>query len=178
MQAHSLPVDNGTINVSNNKAYVVLSLPVKALTNVDDNEDGKLSYNELKKHNSSIKNQILKGFSFTNYTKSNASTQKLNILSIKPTTQQHAAAHNHAPQKQSTLKSLKATHLNVLATIRFPKTIKKLQVKSHFFKHTAKNYHFNLYAKHAKSIASNGKKITREHALLSAKKTSAWFFSK
>lgn len=57
-QAHLLPKQNATLHLSGNKGYLVVSVPVSALTGVDDNRDGLLDSGELGRHNGDIGRQF------------------------------------------------------------------------------------------------------------------------
>ena len=48
--AHLMPAQQGTINVLDNAAFVVLSLPLSAMLGNDDNGDGRLSPSEVARH--------------------------------------------------------------------------------------------------------------------------------
>lgn len=63
--AHLMPAQNGTINVVDASAYVVLGVPVSALHGVDDNHDGGLDPAELSRHEQAIKDQITPRFILT-----------------------------------------------------------------------------------------------------------------
>lgn len=63
--AHLMPAQNGTINVVDASAYVVLGVPVSALSGVDDNRDGGLDPAELSRHDQAIKAQIAPRFTLT-----------------------------------------------------------------------------------------------------------------
>ena len=52
--AHLMVAQHGTLNVKDNGVYMVLSLPVSAFENIDDDGDGKMSSNEFIKHKPSI----------------------------------------------------------------------------------------------------------------------------
>jgi hydrogenase/urease accessory protein HupE len=52
--AHLLPVQTGTINVINNNAYIALSIPITIFSGIDDNHDGYLEDDELRKHQQEI----------------------------------------------------------------------------------------------------------------------------
>lgn len=176
-QAHSLPINNGTINVNDNTAYLVLSLPIHALKNVDDNGDGKLSYTEYKTHEQSINKQIESGFTFINQRADSESSQPLTVISLTRAVEEDSESHSHEPMSQSALEKLQATHLTTLAVVRFPKTIGKLQVNSDFFKTAAPDYQFTLFAKHAAPATEAAQsKPKREQATLSATDTTAIFF--
>ena len=60
-QAHLVVSQRGTLNIVGDGAYLVLSLPVSALTGFDDNQDGLLSVGELRTHAASIESQIKQG---------------------------------------------------------------------------------------------------------------------
>lgn len=61
VQAHLVMTQRGTLNIVENSAYMVLSLPVSAFSGIDDDHDGLLSINELRTHASSIVAQIQEG---------------------------------------------------------------------------------------------------------------------
>lgn len=48
--AHRIEAQHGTINIVNDGAYIVLSLPVSAFTDIDDDADSKLSVEEFNKY--------------------------------------------------------------------------------------------------------------------------------
>ena len=56
--AHLLPAQNATLNLIGKRAYLVVSVPVSALTGVDDNADGLLSGEELDRHKAEIGRQV------------------------------------------------------------------------------------------------------------------------
>lgn len=177
--AHSLPVDNGTINVAKNTAYLVLSLPIHSFVSIDDNIDGKLSHDELLTHEKSIKKQITSGFSFTNKRQKSFSQKSLSIISLTPTVEQNSSSHSHEPMSESELKQLQATHLTVLATVHFSEKIEQLQVSCDLFKTAAPSYQFTLFAKHAQPAIAQAaqQQLKREKATLSHSQTIANFFT-
>jgi hypothetical protein len=59
--AHLVVSQRGTLNIVGDGAYMVLSLPVSALSGFDDDHDGLLSVNELRAHGASIESQIKQG---------------------------------------------------------------------------------------------------------------------
>jgi hypothetical protein len=63
VQAHLVVSQRGTLNIVGDGAYMVLSLPVSALSGFDDNHDGMISANELHAHAASIESQIKQGVS-------------------------------------------------------------------------------------------------------------------
>lgn len=68
--AHLMPAQQGTINLVDNAAFVVLSLPVSGLVkfdaSVDENGDGRLSEAELKVHRKTIEHYVKQGFQLIN----------------------------------------------------------------------------------------------------------------
>ncbi len=56
--AHLLPAQNATLNLIGKRAYLVVSVPVSALSGVDDNSDGLLSGEELDRHKAEIGRQV------------------------------------------------------------------------------------------------------------------------
>ena len=65
-QAHLMPKENGTMKIVDNSANFVISVPISALQNVDDDSDGLLSPDELARHNGSIAKQFDRRFSVSN----------------------------------------------------------------------------------------------------------------
>ncbi|XPF93970.1 hypothetical protein ACM9HF_18455 [Colwellia sp. RE-S-Sl-9] len=60
LYAHVMVAQHGTLNVIDNKVFMVLSLPVSAFEGVDDDNDGKLSKTEFTRHRTVISNLIHK----------------------------------------------------------------------------------------------------------------------
>lgn len=52
--AHLMVAQHGTLNISPNGVYMVLSLPVSSFNGIDDNHDGKLSKKEFDKYQYAI----------------------------------------------------------------------------------------------------------------------------
>ena len=59
--AHLMVAQKGTLNFSGDGAYLLLSLPVSALSGVDDDGDGLLSITELRAHAGTIESQVQAG---------------------------------------------------------------------------------------------------------------------
>lgn len=60
-QAHLMVAQRGTLNLVGDGAFMVLSLPVSAFDDVDDEHDGLLSGTELRRHAGDIEAQIQRG---------------------------------------------------------------------------------------------------------------------
>jgi len=63
--AHLLPPQNATIHAVGDKVYAVVSVPVSALSGVDDDGDGWLSAAELRRHQGDINRQFVQRFQLT-----------------------------------------------------------------------------------------------------------------
>lgn len=60
-QAHLMVAQRGTLNLVGDGAFMVLSLPVSAFTDVDDDHDGQWSPAELAAHRASVEAQVQRG---------------------------------------------------------------------------------------------------------------------
>jgi len=60
-QAHLVVSQRGTVNIVDDGAFMVLSLPVSAFSGFDDNQDGLLSVSELRAHAGGIEAQVKQG---------------------------------------------------------------------------------------------------------------------
>lgn len=60
-QAHLMVAQKGTLNLSGSGGFLLLSLPISGLHDVDDNADGLLSAAELQHHSASIIAQLKAG---------------------------------------------------------------------------------------------------------------------
>lgn len=82
--AHLMPAGQGTVNLQGNSAFVVISIPVSALVQVDDSGDGRLSDSELERHCAAVESQVAWGVRLF----SGASQGRLDFVQIGP---DHAA---------------------------------------------------------------------------------------
>jgi hypothetical protein len=60
--AHLMVAQHGTLNFATTGAFLVVSLPVSAFTDVDDDQDGLLSSAELRRHHHELVAQGVAGF--------------------------------------------------------------------------------------------------------------------
>lgn len=60
--AHLLPSQNATLHAIGDKVYAVVSVPISALSGVDDDGDGQLSVGELRRHQADINRQFMQRF--------------------------------------------------------------------------------------------------------------------
>lgn len=61
VQAHLMVAQRGTLNLVGSGGFVVMSIPVDALSGVDDDGDGLLSMVEMQAHSSDIQSQVQRG---------------------------------------------------------------------------------------------------------------------
>ena len=54
LYAHMMVAQNGTLNVVDDGVFMMISLPVSAFEDIDDDKDGKLSVKEFTEHRSAI----------------------------------------------------------------------------------------------------------------------------
>lgn len=64
-QAHLMLAQKGTLNIVGDAVFMVMSLPVSAFTDVDDDDDGALSNKELDQHQGLLRLQIRTGLALT-----------------------------------------------------------------------------------------------------------------
>jgi hypothetical protein len=60
--SHLVHEQSGTVNLTDQGAFVVVSLPVSAFSKVDDDNDGRLSVADLNRHRLAIAEQVKAGF--------------------------------------------------------------------------------------------------------------------
>jgi hypothetical protein len=114
--AHLVVSQRGTLNVVGNGAYMVLSLPVSALSGFDDDHDGLLSVNELRAHGTSIEAQIKQGVSLD----SDQGRSALEGIML-----------NTAPPESTP--SAPSTHLVVLGRFAIPAQVTELKLALQLF---------------------------------------------
>ncbi len=59
--AHLMVAQQGTLNVVEGGAFMVISLPTSAFTSVDDDGDGKLSREEFTTHQTDLRTAVMHG---------------------------------------------------------------------------------------------------------------------
>ena len=93
VQAHLMAAQKGTLNIVNDAAFLVLSVPVSALKSVDDDGDGALSKAELATHADAISAQVKAGVKLVG--PDGALPLDLLMLDIAPAENAPAAAASH-----------------------------------------------------------------------------------
>jgi hypothetical protein len=81
-QAHLIEAQRGSLNLRDRAAYLVLSIPVSALSGVDDDGDAALSQTELRRHADIISVQIKAGVQLLDA--KNILPLKLVMLEVSP----------------------------------------------------------------------------------------------
>jgi hypothetical protein len=61
LAAHLMEHQHGTLNLREQRGYLVLSVPVSALVGVDDNRDRRVDERELQRHAAAIERQLRAG---------------------------------------------------------------------------------------------------------------------
>lgn len=115
-QAHLVVSQHGTLNIVGDGAYMVLSLPVSALTGFDDNQDSLLSVGELRAHTASIESQIQQGVTLGS--------------SLGPSRLEGVMLNTEAPDSDP---SAPSTHLVVLGRFTVPAQATELTLAVHLF---------------------------------------------
>lgn len=64
-QSHLMSAGSGTVHIRHDDAVVLIGIPASALRDVDDNRDGLLQPDEIRRHNGAILQQIRQGFALT-----------------------------------------------------------------------------------------------------------------
>ena len=63
--SHLMSAGSGTVNIRQDDAVVLIGIPASVLRDVDDNRDGLLQPNEIRRHQDAILQQIRQGFTLT-----------------------------------------------------------------------------------------------------------------
>ena len=116
--AHLMPSQQGTLNLLDNAAFMAVSLPVSALTEVDDNGDGKLSDLELQMHMPAIQHQVAQRLRIVDADQSG----RLDLVQVMPVPDQHGSADADVRR-----------HVLVLIKTSFAAAPKALRIETDFF---------------------------------------------
>jgi hydrogenase/urease accessory protein HupE len=114
--AHLLPPQNATLHAVGDKVYAVVSVPVSALSGVDDDGDGVLSVAELRRHQADINRQFMQRFQLTT---AHESARVLNGWVLSPQT-------GGGP-------IVPMTYVVVLEALQFPGAIGELSLRTDLF---------------------------------------------
>ncbi len=126
--AHLMPEQKGTINVQGDSVYVVLSVPVSALTGFDDNKDQVLSTEELQRHQAQLREQIDRRLLITHKGQT-GQTMVVNLV--------------HSPLHEQTVQ---ADQLIVLKHVRFAALPSEPEIHTDLFGTSAKERELTLRA--------------------------------
>ncbi|XPF94375.1 hypothetical protein ACM9HF_20565 [Colwellia sp. RE-S-Sl-9] len=111
-QAHTMQAQQGTLDIVGNEVFIMLSLPVSAFKNIDDDRDGNLSQEEFDFHQQSIVNTIKKHITLSD----TEGALALQELLIKP-----ILGHSHGRKTEPALQ-LTLTGKFILKDIHSPLT--------------------------------------------------------
>jgi hydrogenase/urease accessory protein HupE len=114
--AHLLPPQNATLHAVGDKVYAVVSVPVPALSAVDDDGDGQLSAAELRRHQLDISRQFVQRFQLST---ANESGRALTSWVVSPQTGGGAI--------------LPMTYVVVLEVVQFSKSVDDLALRTDLF---------------------------------------------
>jgi len=87
-QAHLMVAQHGTLNIVDDGAFMVLSLPVSAFEGIDDNNDGKVSMVELNNHRAAVVESVRNNVVLS----ANGENRPLQGITLSPVIP-HAATH-------------------------------------------------------------------------------------
>lgn len=91
--AHLIPAKQGTVNVVGDAVFVVLSVPISALADVDDDRNGTVDVAELERHEATLRAEIDRRLMITDGNVA-ATTVRLDLM-LSP---QHDATRDHGDQ--------------------------------------------------------------------------------
>lgn len=89
-QAHLLQEGHSTLKLADRSAFLVVSVPAGAFTDVDDDGDGAISPLELDRHKGEVEQQFRDGFSISD--RANSQTRSLIWISTPHTDHQASEA--------------------------------------------------------------------------------------
>lgn len=87
LYAHVMVAQHGTLNITDNGVYMVISLPVSAFDSIDEDLDGKLSAEEFETHRLSIIDNVHKKITL----KDDSGKLALKGVMVSPVTEHHSA---------------------------------------------------------------------------------------
>ena len=99
VQAHLMVEQHGSLNVIDNGAYLVLSLPISAFEEIDDDKDGALSNVEFTQHKKAIEQTVIEHVHLSD--KTGQRPLEGIMFSLNDDSHQDDAHHkHHEPKKQ------------------------------------------------------------------------------
>lgn len=138
--AHLMPAQQGTVNLINNAAFIVMSLPVSALTKsipqIDENQDGHLSDAELQLHQQTILQQLTRRLRLFD----GEQAGKLDFIQINTEPDERDKPTTINPTR------LGATQFLILMKVSFPVPPGKLRIETDLFGQFASEQKFAIKA--------------------------------
>lgn len=134
--AHMMPAQQGTVNLLDNVAFVVLSLPLSGLKNLDKkiDGDGRLSEPELQLHHAIIEQQVMQRVRFYNGT----TAGMVDFIQISTQPDDH--------EQQANTPSAGSSQFLVLMKITFAVAPTKLRMETDFFGDASNEKQFAIKA--------------------------------
>ena len=151
--AHLMPAQQGTINLLDNAAFIVISLPVSALASdpqIDGNHDGRLSEAELQVHRAKIAQQLTQRLRLFD----GAEAGKVDFIQINTEPDERADHINPiaAPNASVSPNAPGAKQFLVLMKISFARLPTALRLETDLFGTQAGERQFAIKASRGKEI--------------------------
>ncbi|WP_338365561.1 hypothetical protein [uncultured Pseudoalteromonas sp.] len=128
--AHLMVAQHGTLNIVDNHAFIVLSLPISAFNNLDDDLNKKVSIDEFNLHKKQIRNSIMRGV----YLNDNLYKFSLEGLLLNPEVS-HDDANN-------------IDHITITGRYTVPVITKQLKLNVRLFSHNTDLNKYHISATH------------------------------
>ncbi len=164
-QAHLMPAQQGTVNLQGKAAFVVLSVPVSAVAQYDDNLDGRFSQQEMQKHRDAIEAQVQAGFQLFD------ADQALALDFIQASEEQHEAAGSAGSESVQA----GAPHFLVLMKWSWARELPRLRLRINLFGKLASEQQFAIKILRDRQTDRNAEKQT-EMAIMTPHHTSHVLF--
>lgn len=133
--AHLMPAQQGTVNLQAKAAFVVLAVPVSAMSQFDDNRDGRFSQQEMALHRDAIEAQVQTGFQLFD------ADHALQLDFVQATEEQHEAAELPSAQQ---LAPLGAKHFLVLMKWTWTRDVPRLRLHLSLFGTASSEQQFSI----------------------------------
>lgn len=149
-QAHTVQAQQGTLDIIGNDVFIMLSVPVSAFKNIDDDHDGNISQEEFDFHQSLIENTIKKHIILRDTTGALA----LQDLLLKP-----ILGHSHGRKTEPALQ------LSLTGKFTFKDIYLPLTFQVDLFGKHVKEKSFKITATRKRDNAEQAFELTPQHSL-------------
>jgi hydrogenase/urease accessory protein HupE len=148
--AHLMPAQQGTINLVDNAAFVVLSLPVSGLkkfdASIDANHDGHLSVTELQNHREKIEQYVKQGFRLVDGDDDGM------VDFIQVSTESDVVDEGNNIDAVARVAAPGSAHFLVLLKISYQRVPKALRLQADLFGSVDKEKQFSIKASSGKEV--------------------------